>query len=471
MSPLDRRQFLTGSAALFGAGALGAIAGVEAEAADRANAATPSTSAAAQARIALGGELATRAPFDAPHQAGILTPAPAQTTLVALDAIAPDRSTLAATLQDLSTRARSLTQGDTVGAEELDDPPPDSGILGPLNSPDELTVTIAFGASLFDDRYGLGALQPKRLQRMPNFPNDELDPARSHGDLLLSVCAGQRDTVTHTVRELLRAVAGHLTPRWSIDGFQSARRGPTPASNPRNLFAFRDGTANPDVGDARLMDELIWIPPAGAGAALPSRATATATAAATPSGRAAATPPVRSAATPPGLSSPPGAEEPSWASGGTYQVVRTIRMHVEFWDRVGMFEQQNMIGRDRATGAPLGGTEEFEDPRYDLDPDGRRIPLNAHIRLANPRTAQTADQRILRRGYNYDRGLDEAGDLDQGLVFVAFNQDIARQFATIQARLAEEPMSDYITPVGGGYFFAPAGSRGPGDWVGSGLFA
>ena len=113
-------------------------------------------------------------------------------------------------------------------------------------------------------------------------------------------------------------------------------------------------------------------------------------------------------------------------------------MYVEFWDRVGMFEQQNMIGRDRASGTPLGGSEEFEDPRYDLDPDGMRIPLNAHIRLANPRTAQTADQRILRRGYNYDRGLDEAGNLDQGLVFVAFNQDIRRQFATIQARLAEE---------------------------------
>ena len=30
-------------------------------------------------------------------------------------------------------------------------------------------------------------------------------------------------------------------------------------------------------------------------------------------------------------------------------------------------------------------------------------------------------------------------------------------------------MTDYITPVGGGYFFVPAGSRGPGDWVGSGL--
>jgi deferrochelatase/peroxidase EfeB len=423
---LDRRQFLTRSAALIGTTGLGlgAVSGAAAEAQSHAGA--PAQSATEQAREALANELASRVPFDARHQAGILTRAQAQGSFVALDSLAPDRSTLVTALRDLSTRARSLTQGDTVGAEELDDPPPDSGTLGPVNAPDQLTVTIAFGASLFDGRYGLQTMRPKGLERMPNFPHDNLEPTRTHGDVLISVCAGQRDTVTHTVRELMRSVAGHLTPRWRIDGFQSARRGPTPANNPRNLFAFRDGTANPDVDDTRLMDELIWVQS--------------------------------------------GSSEPAWALGGTYQVVRTIRMHVEFWDRVGMFEQQNMIGRYRVSGAPLGGTNEFEDPRYDLDPEGKRIPLIAHIRLANPRTPQTADQRILRRGYNYDRGIDEAGNLDQGLVFVAFNQDIQRQFATIQTRLEAEEMTDYITPVGGGYFFAPRGASGPGDWVGSGLF-
>ena len=424
MNDLDRRQFMKRSLVVVGAGGVGALAGALGEAELRSGSSAPDI--ASESRTVSQAELLTRVPFDGPHQAGILSKPQAQGTLIALDSIAPNRQLLAEALQTLSARARGLTQGETVGAQEIDDPPPDSGILGQIDTPDALTVTIAFGASLFDGRYGLSARKPARLQHMPNFPNDELDPQRTHGDVLLQICAEHRDTVVHAVRELMRTVAGRLTPRWSIDGFQSTKRGPTPRNSPRNLFAFRDGTANPDTEDARLMNSLIWVQR--------------------------------------------GSSEPSWAVGGTYQVVRMIRMHVEFWDRVGMFEQQNMIGRDRVTGAPLGGDDEFEDPHYELDPKGTRIPLNAHIRLANPRTQPTAEERIVRRGYNYDRGMDPAGDLDQGLVFVAFNQDVKRQFATIQERLAEEPMVDYITPVGGGYFFAPPGSSGPGDWVGSRLF-
>ncbi len=428
MSPLDRRQFMGRSFALLGAAGLGALGGAEAERANggRNGNGDEKLSGQALAQRAEQSSLAATIPFDAVNQAGILTPAPAHATFAALDAIAPDRQTLAEALQQLSTRARQLTQGGAYPRLEVDDPPADSGVLGPINAPDSLTVTIAFGGSLFDDRYGLTAKRPRRLTRMPNFPNDDLDPARSHGDVLVQICAGQRDTVVHTLRELVRSVRGSLQQRWTIDGFSSAKRGPSPHNSPRNLFAFRDGTANPDVSDAALMDRLIWVQ-AGAG-------------------------------------------EPAWATGGTYQVVRAIRMHVEFWDRVGLAEQEEMIGRHRDTGAPLGGIEEFQDPRYDLDPQGKRIPLTAHIRVANPRTEQTADQRILRRGFNYHRGFDAAGQLDQGLMFVAFNQDIDRQFATIQRRLAEEPMVDYINPVGGGYFFAPPGSRSSADWVGSGLF-
>jgi deferrochelatase/peroxidase EfeB len=431
VSPSDRRTFLTRSAAVLGAGAVG---GVGALARDSAKA-QGSTGAPSPGEewSASQLQLGVREPFEGTHQAGILTPAPAQATFAALDSIAANRITLQETLQALSQRARELTLGGSVpqvingqspSVLEPDAPPADSGILGPVNEPDALTVTIAFGASLFDDRYGLGSARPRELVRMPTFATDDLDPAQSHGDVLLQICAHQRDTVTHTLRELLRTVRGSLQPRWTIDGFSSAARGPSPHNNPRNLFAFRDGTANPQTSDSKLMDELVWA--AGS--------------------------------------------EPAWAAGGTYQVVRLIRMHVEFWDRVGLNEQENMIGRVRSSGAPIGGTDEFEDPRYDLDPEGKRIPLDAHIRIANPRTPATADRRILRRGFNYARGVDEAGALDQGLIFSAFNQSPVRQFQAIQERLLSEPMIDYITPVGGGYFFVPPGAKGEPDWVGSGLF-
>ena len=420
MKHLDRRSFLTRGALL--ASAAGAAAATGARAADVAD--VSSGPATTPGGAVAGSDLATIMPFTGVHQAGILNPPPAQATLVAFDSIAPDAQTLATALRALTSRARELSAGGAVSLLEVDAPPTDSGTLGPDNAPDALTVTISFGASLFDGRYGLASKRPAELIGMPTFPVDQLDPKICHGDVLVQICAQHRDTVVHTLRELARTVRGALQQRWTMDGFSGANRGPSPKNSPRNLFAFRDGTGNPVTTDAELMDELVW---AGAG-------------------------------------------EPGWAVGGTYQVVRIIRMHVEFWDRVGLNEQQNMIGRVRDTGAPLGGTSEFQDPRYDLDPKGERIPLDAHIRLANPRTSATAQQRILRRGFSYHRGFDEAGQLDQGLLFVAYNRSPSRQFAVIQNRLDGEPMTDYITPVGGGYFFAPPGARGSTDFVGSGLF-
>jgi deferrochelatase/peroxidase EfeB len=421
VSPVDRRRFLKGSLATLGAGGAGAAVALGASGA--AHAAATSPDLATESLRVDQRELMSRYPFDGEHQAGILTPRQLQATMISLDSIAQTPTELFLGLQQLSVRIRQLTEGTSVGVEEIDDPPPDSGILGAYDAPDSLTVTLAFGATLFDHRYGLASKRPRHLTAMPAFALDRLDPSQTGGDLLVQICAGQRDTVVHAVRELMRVMAGTFTPRWSLDGFQAAQRNANSHASTRNLFAFRDGTANPDVTDEALMRELVWAD----------------------------------------------ADEPPFAAGGTYMVVRTIRQHVEFWDRVGMLEQEQMIGRYRVSGAPLGGATEYENPDYPSDPKGTRIPLNAHIRLANPRTPQTADQRILRRPYNYNRGFDEAGDQDQGLLFVAFNQDPGRQFATIQQRLEAEPMTDYITPVGGGYFFAPRGASGPGDWVGSGL--
>jgi deferrochelatase/peroxidase EfeB len=398
---VDRRRFFTRSALAFGAVATGEFVAASAAEAPRAEAAPAAAS------------LGEYVPFDGAHQAGVLTEPRDAVVLAALDVIAPDRAGLLLALQALSSRARELTQGSELGVREADDPPLDSGALGPDIAPDALTVTIGFGASLYA-RYGLVA--PPKLERMTAFDGDRLDPALTHGDMLLAISAHHMDTASHALRELLRVTRDALALRWWIDGFQGADRGPDPKSARRNLFGFRDGTGNPDVTDDALMGRLVWTP-----------------------------------------------------EGGTYMAVRLIRMHLEFWDRVGLREQEGMIGRRRDTGAPLGGHDEFDDPRLDLDPKGDRIALDAHVRLANPRTAATADQRLLRRSWNYQRGFDQAGQLDQGLIFVAYNQDPARQFLTVQKRLAGEPMTDYITPVGGGYFYVPPGARDARDWVGSDL--
>ncbi len=151
------------------------------------------------------------------------------------------------------------------------------------------------------------------------------------------------------------------------------------------------------------------------------------------------------------------------------QVVRVIRMFVEFWDRTALEEQEEIIGRTKYSGAPLGYQHEEDIPNYRRDPKGAQIPLDAHIRLANPRTPETEANRILRRGFHYSRSVDKAGQLDIGLLFIAFQQDLERGFETVQNRLNGEPLEEYIKPIGGGYFFALPGVATEGGYLGQSL--
>jgi deferrochelatase/peroxidase EfeB len=410
---MRRRQFLTGGAALGAGVALDRLAGGprrggEASAAGAAAATDPA--AALHRRFA----------FDGRHQAGVLTERQPHAIVVAFDAITASPAELAEGVRELSVRGRALTAGyEALLGAPGDGPTPDSGVVGPTVTPGGLTVTIGFGASLFDDRYGLARRRPAALTPMPVFPDDALVDGETHGDLLLQLCGDTEDGLIHALRDLMRATRGVLAARWKVEGFlppPSRQPGPhAPAG--RNLLGFKDGTANPDASDGGLMDRLVWD-----------------------------------------------------RAGGTYAVVRTIRNRVEFWDRVARSEQELMIGRLKDTGAPLGLRKESDDPNYGSDPKGDRIPLDAHIRLARPRTAATEDERILRRGYNYSRGIDAAGQLDMGLIFVAFNRDVEKQFEVVQGRLAGEPLVDYVVPTGGGYFYLPPGVRDPDDWVGSGFF-
>jgi deferrochelatase/peroxidase EfeB len=365
-------------------------------------------------------------PFHGKHQAGILPPPSLATAVVSFNATAASRAELAGLFQTVTDRARFLTAGGTPPLTGIGGPPSDSGVLGPPVVPDGLTVTLGVGSTLFDDRYGLAALRPAHLTPMRAFPDDDLDPAQCGGDLILQLSAGHPDTVLHALRDIAKNTRGGMQANWRIDGFTSPAR---PAGTvPRNLLGFMDGIANPPAASAARMDSLVWLDPAASG-------------------------------------------EPSWAAGGSYLVVRLIRMFVEFWDRVDIEEQETMIGRRRGTGFPLDGSSLSATPDYSTDPTGDVIPLTAHIRLANPRTPETASNVILRRAYNYDRGLDAVGDLDMGLVFTCFQQDIQRQFVAVQTRLIGEPLIDYVSPFGGGYFLALPGVTGPSDYYGRALLA
>ncbi len=369
-------------------------------------------------------EAALPVPFHGTRQASVLAPPRRVTAFTAFDVTAGDRRELADLLRTVTARTRFLTGGGLPAPVGITGPPADSGLLGPEVPGGALSVTVGVGAALFDERFGLHGRAPRRLTTMPTFPDDDLRAEWCHGDLSIQLCADDTDTVLHALRDLARHTRGGMQVRWRLDGFTSP---PRPSGTPRNLFGFKDGTANPDARSAREMDRLVWVRR--------------------------------------------GAGEPDWAVGGSYQVVRLIRMLVEFWDRVSLTEQERMFGRARETGAPLDGDAEHDTPHYPGDPKGDVVPLDSHIRLANPRTAATDDQRLLRRAYNYDNGTDSNGNLDMGLLFCCYQQDLARQFEAVQRRLAGEPLTDYIKPFGGGYFFALPGVRDAADWYGRALLA
>ena len=413
---VSRRRFLVAAA---GAGAAVVAGGVGG--AFVAGAAAPAPPVAARTRQP------SVVPFDGRHQAGIILPALPQpaTLFVAFDVVAANRAALTAAMGELTTRIRILTAGWSPDSGNTLYPPPESGILGATTGPADLTVTVSVGESLFDRRFGLASQRPRQLAKMPVFPNDVLDPALSHGDLLVQIAAIDRNACIHALRYLQMGVRDSLRLRWLIEGFTRPDPSPTPGhTTSRNLLGFKDGTANPPTTDD-LVNELVWVGD--------------------------------------------GDGEPGWAVGGSYLVVRTIRMFVERWDRTALGEQEAIIGRTKRTGAPLGASREEDIPDLVSDPDGKTIPIDAHIRLANPRTPATERNRILRRGYSYSRGFDAAGLLDQGLVFVCYQRDVEAGFIAVQKRLDGEPLEEYIRPIGGGFFYTLPGVTDPAGYLGQGL--
>ncbi len=403
-----RRAFLRGA---IGAG----IAGVAVGAA--AGSGITAAYAGSDDATALPGSV----PFHGARQAGITTPQQPHATTLSLDLQVANKTGLTDLFHTITERVRFLTAGGTPPDAGIATPPTDSGLLGPEVPADRLTVTLGVGASLFDGRFGLASRKPAGLTPMPTFGDDHLVPSQCHGDISLQVCADNRDTVAHALREIARATRGAMQVRWRVDGFTSK---PRPAGAQRNLLGFKDGTSNLQTVDTAARDRLIWLD----------------------------------------------GSTPLW-TGASFQVIRTIRMLVEFWDRISISEQENLIGRRRDTGAPMDGNHETDTPSFAADPLGAATPLTSHIRLANPRTPESDASRILRRPYNYDRGMDSNGNLDMGLLFISYQANLQKQFEAVQKRLAGEPLVDYIQPTGGGYFIALPGVRDEADTFGSALLA
>jgi deferrochelatase/peroxidase EfeB len=325
-----------------------------------------------------------------------------------------------------------MTAGKPTGAVagEVEVPPRDTGEAEGLPAA-KLTVTVGLGPAVFEkdgeDRMGLRRRMPSRLKPLGPLPGDQLDPARSGGDLCIQACADDPQVAFHAVRNLLRAGRGLVELRWLQLGFGSNTKTTSAQPTPRNLMGFKDGTRNLHVDDRAEMDRFVWV----------------------------------------------GSEEPqAWFRGGTYVVARRIRMLIESWDRTALGEQQRVIGREKVSGAPLGGHAEFDTPNLAAHAaDGATgIDVDAHIRLASPKVND--DQSILRRGYAYTDGVDpRTGFLDAGLFFVAFQRDPERQFVALQRRLgANDALNEYIQHTGSGLFAVLPGVRA-GGYLGQGLFA
>jgi len=337
-----------------------------------------------------------------------------------------DRDDLVSLLQDWSYAASRMTQGLEVSATgavggDPQTPPDDTGeALGlPARG---LTITFGFGPTLFahdeeGDRYGIADLRPEALERLPAFLGDDLDPLLSHGDLCIQACADDPQVAVHAIRNLSRIAFGRARLRWSQLGFGRTSRTSAAQQTPRNLFGYKDGTANILSDDAAALDEHVWVA---------------------------------------------ADDEPAWLRGGSYLVARKIAMIIETWDRVRLSEQDRIIGRDKAEGAPLSGGDEFAEP----DLTSGAIDDSSHVGLAHP--SRNGGVRILRRGYNYVDGNNELGRLDAGLFFLSYQRDPA-QFVALQRTLSSDLMNEYIRHVGSGIWAVPPGAA-EGSYVGAELF-
>jgi deferrochelatase/peroxidase EfeB len=368
--------------------------------------------------------------FHGQHQAGIVTPVQDRLHFAAFDVTTTKRAELISLLKEWTAAAALLTAGRDIGQYGAvngpdEAPPEDTGEAVGL-PPARLTLTIGFGPSLFDKRFGLAAKRPKALVDLPHFIGDDLDPARCGGDIAVQACSDDPQVAVHAIRNLARIGFGRVAVRYSQLGFGRTSSTSKAQATPRNMFGFKDGTNNLKLEDAAKLEQQVWV------------------------------------------QEEDGAD---WMVGGSYLVSRRIRMNIEIWDRTSLGEQESIIGRGKGTGAPLGKADEFDAIDFNAkNADGNpKVAVDSHVRLAHPQFNNGAE--LLRRGYNFVDGSDGLGRLDAGLFFLAYQRDPRKQFVPIQQQLSRsDTMNEYIVHVGSGIFACPGGVK-PGGYWGDKLFA
>ncbi|MCG7525134.1 iron uptake transporter deferrochelatase/peroxidase subunit [Streptomyces sp. OfavH-34-F] len=410
---LTRRRLLGTAGAAGAAGlALGAAGGATGYAATRDEAPTALT--------AVGS---TEVMFHGKHQPGITTPLQARGHLIAFD-LAPGagRKEAAALMRRWSAVARRLMAGEPAEGA-ADGPGHDTGVALDAG-PSSLTITFGFGYGFFA-RTGLTAHRPPGLDPLPPFSSDHLDAGRSNGDLWVQIGADDALVAFHALRAIQREAASTATVRWQMNGFNRTPGATAKPMTARNLMGQVDGTGNPKPTDADF-DRRIFVP-GGQNAAY------------------------------------------DWLTGGSYAVVRRIRMLLDDWEKLPVEQQERVIGRRKADGAPLsGGTETTPMDLDKVGPDGKLlIPENAHARISSPE--RNSGAAMLRRPFSYHDGISADGTPDAGLLFICWQADPLRGFVTVQRKLDRgDALSPFLRHEASGLFAVPGGAAA-GEYVGQRL--
>lgn len=406
---LDRRSFF----GLAGAAGIGAVV------------ATPSTLLISEQvrKQSLGSTI----PFYGKYQAGIASPLQDHLQLVVFKVKTKDKAELQKLLKEWTRAAERMSAGKDVGLlgsvdGPKDAPPEDTGEA--LDMPaTRLTVTIGFGQSIFDNRFGFASKRPTAFVDLPKFANDQLHADKNGGDIVLQICADDEQVAFHAMRNLVRIGKGVVVPQWNQSGFSGSTASLGVSHTPRNLFGFKDGTANINLSESAELNKHVW------------------------------------------------ADGPDWFAGGSYLAVRLTRMTIETWDRSSLREQETVIGRTKSEGGPLSGGQEMAAPDFEKkNADGTNsIEKDSHLALAH--SSRHGGAKMLRRPYSFANGLDEVGQLNAGLVFLSFQKDLEKHFIPVQRALAgNDRMNEYVKVIGSGAFACPPGIK-PGEYWGHQLFA